>query len=40
MPLDLLVRTPEQVEQRLALNDFFMREIMERGEVLYAAAYA
>jgi uncharacterized protein len=38
-PVDLLVRTPSEVEQRLALNDFFMREIMEKGRVLHAAAH-
>jgi predicted nucleotidyltransferase len=37
MSVDLLVRTPKQVRQRLAWNDFFMREIVERGKVLYAA---
>ena len=35
-PIDILVRTPEQLRQRLAWNDFFLREIMERGKVLYA----
>ena len=39
-PIDLLVRTPEFVEQRLALNDFFYREIIEKGQVLYDAAHA
>ena len=34
-PLDLLVRTPDQVRQRLALGDCFLKEIMERGKVLY-----
>lgn len=38
-PVDLLVRTPEQVRQRLAWNDFFLREIMEKGKVLYEAAH-
>lgn len=33
-PIDLLVRTPEQVQKRLALGDQFMREIMERGKVM------
>jgi predicted nucleotidyltransferase len=37
-PLDLLVRTPDQLRQRLAWNDFFMREIVEKGTVLYAAS--
>ena len=36
--LDLLVRTPEQVRQRLAWNDFFLREITEKGRVLYESA--
>jgi hypothetical protein len=38
-PVDLLVRTPEQVKLRLELNDFFMREILETGQVLYEAAH-
>lgn len=36
-PIDLLVRTPEQVQERLALGDQFMREIVERGKVMYEA---
>jgi predicted nucleotidyltransferase len=36
-PVDLVVRTPAQLEERLRMNDFFMREIVERGKVLYAA---
>ncbi len=35
MPLDLLVRTPEQVQERIDMEDFFMREIVEQGKVLY-----
>ena len=38
-PVDLLVRTPEEVQERLALNDFFMREIIEKGKVLFEAPY-
>lgn len=34
-PLDLLVRTPEQVKQRTAMNDLFIRDIVERGVTLY-----
>jgi len=34
-PLDLIVRTPEQVEDRLAKNDWFMRDIFEKGRTLY-----
>ena len=35
IPLDLIVRTPEQLAERLAQNDWFMREIVERGQTLY-----
>ena len=31
LPLDLIVRTPEQVAERVSQNDWFMREILERG---------
>jgi predicted nucleotidyltransferase len=36
-PVDLLVRTPEQVRQRVAMGDTFMQDILERGTVLYEA---
>ena len=36
-PIDLLVRTPEQVKTRLKLGDFFIREITQKGKVLYEA---
>ncbi len=34
-PVDILVRTPQEIERALAQGDFFIREIMERGKVLY-----
>lgn len=34
-PLDLLVRTPQNLAWRLAEGDSFLREVMERGQVLY-----
>ena len=37
VPIDVLARTPEQLRQRLAWNDFFLREIVEKGKVLYEA---
>ena len=40
LPLDLLVRTPEQVQQRLEMGDSFMRDIIERGKVMYEAHHA
>jgi uncharacterized protein len=33
--LDLIVRTPEMLERRLALGDPFLAEIMLKGKVLY-----
>jgi uncharacterized protein len=38
-PLDLMVRSPAEVEERLALGDAFMQEIVSRGKVLYEAAH-
>lgn len=37
-PVDLLVRTPETVRERIELGDCFMREILQEGKVLYEAA--
>ena len=34
--LDLLVRSPQQLAERLALGDFFLQEVIERGQVCYA----
>lgn len=36
-PMDLLVRTPEKVRERIEMGDAFMREILDRGKVLYEA---
>ncbi len=36
-PVDLLVRTPEKVRERIEMGDGFMREIIEEGKVLYEA---
>ncbi|MEP6757179.1 MAG: nucleotidyltransferase domain-containing protein [Chthonomonadales bacterium] len=36
-PVDFVVRSPEQLSKRLALNDFFLRDVVVRGRVLYAA---
>lgn len=38
IPVDLLVRTPEQVRQRLEWNDFFLRDVVEKGKVLYESS--
>ncbi|MEW6209641.1 MAG: nucleotidyltransferase domain-containing protein [Acidobacteriota bacterium] len=37
LPMDLLARTSEQVEERLKMGDSFMREIIERGKIIYEA---
>lgn len=37
LPLELLVRTPKQVADRIADHDWFMQEIIEKGRVLYEA---
>lgn len=36
IPLDVLVRTPEQLQHRLAIGDRFMQDIVARGKVMYA----
>ena len=37
-PCDLLVRTPKKLEERVTLGDFFIKEIIAKGLVLYEAA--
>jgi predicted nucleotidyltransferase len=39
-PLDLIVRTPAELRRRLALGDFFLHEIVDKGVVLYEGAHA
>jgi predicted nucleotidyltransferase len=39
-PLDLVLRTPRQMQRRLQLNDFFLREVVEKGKLLYEAPHA
>jgi predicted nucleotidyltransferase len=38
--VDVLVRRPEEIKQRVENNDWFMREVLERGRTLYDAADA
>ena len=35
IPLDLHVRCPEDIAYRVAHNDWFLREVFEKGDVLY-----
>jgi predicted nucleotidyltransferase len=39
-PLDLLVRTPAEMAKRLRWGDFFLREVVEKGKIMYEAADA
>src|SRR6266542_2870716 len=39
-PLDVLVKTHAEVQRRLAWNDFFLREVDEKGKLLYEATDA
>lgn len=38
IPVDLLVRTPEQVKERMDNNDWFLREVLTEGRRLYESA--
>ena len=38
-PMDLLVRSPREIGKRQAMGDFFIREIMDRGTLLYAGSH-
>ncbi len=38
-PLDLIARTPEQIQQRLNMGDFFIQDIISKGRILYEANY-
>jgi len=33
--MDIIVRTPAEVEKRLAMSDFFIAEVLAKGQVLY-----
>lgn len=39
-PLDLMVREPEEMKQRILQGDSFLREISENGRVMYETADA
>ena len=38
-PIDIMVRKPAEIRKRLKMGDFFLREITEKGEILYEAAH-
>ena len=35
LPMDILVRTPAEIDERLAKGDFFIADILNKGKVLY-----
>ena len=37
LPMDVIVRTPAEVRERLAMGDYFVEEILDKGVVLYDA---
>ena len=39
-PVDLIVRTPEMIAERLRLGDTFISDILETGRVLYEVSHA
>jgi predicted nucleotidyltransferase len=38
-PVDLVVRSPREVRERLKIGDSFVRGILETGKILYEAHY-
>jgi predicted nucleotidyltransferase len=36
-PVDILIKTPQKVHERLKMGDQFIREILEEGKILYEA---
>ena len=37
LPVETLVLTPQEIEQRLTIGDQFIAEILQKGKVVYAA---
>ena len=36
IPLDILVYTPQEIKKRISLGDFFIKNIIQKGKILYA----
>jgi uncharacterized protein len=36
-PLDPIVYTPEEISERLALGDYFIKEVFDQGKVMYGS---
>ncbi len=39
-PVDIMVRKPAELKKRLAMGDFFLQEITQKGKALYEAVDA
>lgn len=39
IPVELIVRTPEDIDRRIKHNDYFLREIIEKGVALYESPH-
>ena len=39
-PMDLIVRSPEAIRQRLAIGDYFIEDNLEQGQTLYETEHA
>ena len=39
-PMDILIYDPDYLQQRIDMEDFFVREITEKGRVIYESSYA
>jgi len=37
--IDIIVRTPNDLERRLELGDFFLREVVSKGKPIYECTY-
>lgn len=38
-PLDLLVRDSKTIAQRIEWNDWFLKDVLEKGKLLYESSY-
>lgn len=39
-PVDIIVRSPEEIERRIAADDGFIRDVLKNGVLLYEAQHA
>jgi len=39
-PVDLVIRSPKEIQIRLKMGDTFIRDVLQRGKLLYEADHA